>query len=498
MDRTYDAVVIGGGLLGCFAARALCRRKLRVALVEQREDVCTGISRANTAIVYAGYDTKPGTLKSRLTVQANREFDGLCRELGVRFRRCGSLMVALGPRGRASLRRKLEQGAANGVEGLRLLDWAEALALEPALSPAVEAALWCPGVGTVDPWELCLAAAENAAANGAELLLSTRVTGLRAEGDRYVVETDRGDLSCRGVVNCAGIRADQVAELLHRPTIRIVPTKGDYFVLDTGAGEHLRHVIFHEPEEKGKGLTLVPTVDGNVLLGPSEEEAEDREDTASSEEGLAFLRRLVGEVAPGLPLEVIRSFAAIRPNPYEALVDGETGAVTLSQKSIGEFMVTRLEEYPGLVSMIGIKTPGLTCASLLGEHAARLLSRQLGDPPANPDFCPERRAPVRVAGLPEDELAALVARDPAYGRVVCRCRMVTEGEIRDAVRRTPGAVTLDGVKYRTGAGMGRCQGGVCTERVLEILARERGVSPAEIAKGRPGSWLVKEGGDGQI
>ena len=162
MDRTYDAVVIGGGLLGCFAARALCRRRLRVALVEQREDVCTGISRANTAIVYAGYDTKPGTLKSRLTVQANREFDGLCRELGVRFRRCGSLMVAFGPRGRESLRRKLEQGAVNGVEGLRLLDRAEALALEPALSPAVEAALWCPGVGTVDPWELCLAAAENA------------------------------------------------------------------------------------------------------------------------------------------------------------------------------------------------------------------------------------------------------------------------------------------------------------------------------------------------
>ena len=499
MDREYDAVVIGGGLLGCFAARALCRRKLRVALVEQREDVCTGISRANTAIVYAGYDTKPGTLKTRLSVQANREFGTLCGQLGVRFHRCGSLMVAFGPRGRESLTRKLEQGRINGVEGLRLLPREEVLALEPALSPDVEAALWCPQVGTVDPWELCLAAAENAVDNGAELLLNTRVTGLRREGECYAVGTDQGAIRCRGVVNCAGIRADQMAELIHRPTIRIVPTKGDYYVLDTGAGKKLRHVIFHEPEEKGKGLTMVPTVDGNVLLGPSEEEAEDREDTATQREGLEFLRRLAAQVAPGIPLEeTIRTFAAIRPNPYEALVNGETGEVTLSRKSIGEFMVTQVEECPGMVSMIGVKTPGLTCAALLGEHAAGLLQPWLGDPPPNPEFCPTRRRPVYTAELPPEELAALVRQDPAYGRVVCRCRMVTEGEVRDALRRTPGAVTLDGVKYRTGAGMGRCQGGVCTERILEIMARELGASPAEIAKGRRGSWLVKEGGDGPV
>ncbi len=488
----FDAVVIGGGVLGCFAARALCRRGLRVAVAERREDVCTGVSRANTAIVYAGYDTHPGTLKTRLTVASNRQFDGLCRELGVRFRRCGSLMAAFGPRGTRSLEDKLRQGRENGVEGLRLLDRAETLALEPALSPAVERALWCPGVGTVDPWELCLAAAENAAANGAELLLRTEVTGLRRQGEGYEVETDRGTLRCRAVVNCAGMQADRVAELLHRPTIRIVPTKGDYFVLDTPAGELVRHVIFHEPEEKGKGLTVVPTVDGNVLLGPSEEAARDRDDRATEREGLDFLRALAAQVVPGLPLEqTIRTFAAVRPNPYEALTDPATGEVTLSHKSIGEFMVTRVEECPGMVSFIGVKTPGLTCAWQLGEHAAALLEPWLGHPGPDPAFRPERPAPVRTAALAPGELAELIARDPAYGRLVCRCRRVTEGEIRDAARRVPGAVTVDGVKYRTGAGMGRCQGSRCTQRVVELLAQELGAGPGQVEKGEPGSWLVR-------
>lgn len=490
--KSFDAVVIGGGVLGCFAARALCRRGLRVAVAERREDVCTGVSRANTAIVYGGYDTHPGTLKTRLTVASNRQFDQLCSELGVRFRRCGSLMVAFGPRGVRSLERKLEQGRENGVEGLRILNREETLKLEPALSPAVEKSLWCPGVGTVDPWELCLAAAENAADNGTEFLLNTEVTGLRRLEDGYEVETDRGTLRCRAVVNCAGLQADRVAELLHRPTIRIVPTKGDYFVLDTPAGELVRHVIFHEPEEKGKGLTVVPTVDGNILLGPSEEAALDRDDRATEGEGLDFLRTLAGQVVTGLPLEqTIRTFAAVRPNPYEALIDPETGAVTLSQKSIGEFMVTQVEEYPGMVSFIGVKTPGLTCAWQLGEYAAALLEPWLGHPSLDSAFRPEHQAPVRTAELAPEELAALIARDPAYGRLVCRCRRVSEGEIRDAVRRSPGAVTVDGIKYRTGAGMGRCQGSRCTQRVVELLARELGVAPGQVEKGVPGSWIIR-------
>ena len=494
-EKDYDAVVIGGGVLGCFAARALCRWKLRVALVEQREDVCTGISRANTAIVYSGYDTHPGTLKTRLSVRANREFQALCDELGVEFRRCGSLMVAFGPRGVNSLERKLEQGRENGVPGLRLLDREEVLKMEPSLSPEVEKALYCPGVGTVNPWELCMAAAENAAANGVEFLLNTEVTGLRRRRDGYLVETSRGNLYSRTVVNCAGIRADEVAEMIWPPTIRVVPTKGDYFVLDTKVGHLLRHVVFHEPEEKGKGLTMVPTVDGNILLGPSELPAQDKKDTATGAEGLEFLRDLAAEVAPSVPLEhTIRTFAAIRPNPFEALPHPETGEITLSHKSIGEFMVTTREEFPGIVSLIGVKTPGLTCANWLGEHVAELLLPALGRPEHNPEFQPRRIPPVRMAVLSEEEQRARIRENPAYGRVVCRCRIVTEGEIVDAIRRIPGAVTVDGVKYRTGACMGWCQGSFCTQHILEILARELMVSPEELRKGRPESWLVKRGG----
>lgn len=373
-EQSYDAVVIGGGVLGCFAARALARWDVRVALVERREDVCTGISRANTAIVYSGYDTHPGTLKTRLSVRANREFGALCGELGVPFHRCGSLMLAFGPRGIKSLERKLEQGRENGVPDLRMLGREEILEMEPALSPRVEQALYCPGVGTVSPWELCMAAAENAAANGVDFLLNTEVTGLSRHGEDYLVETGRGTLRCRAVVNCAGIRADEVAELLQPPTIRVVPTRGEYVVLDTKAGHLLRHVIFHEPEEKGKGLTMVPTVDGNILLGPSELPAQDKEDTATGEEGLGFVRRLAAEVAPGIPMEqTIRTFAAIRPNPFEAVTDPETGELTLSHKSIGEFMVTRTEKFPGMVSLIGVKTPGLTCANWLGEYVTQQL-----------------------------------------------------------------------------------------------------------------------------
>ncbi len=492
MKWDYDAVVIGGGVLGCFAARALVRYPVRVALAERREDVCTGISRANTAIVYAGYDTHPGTLKTRLSVRANREFDALCRDLGVPFHRCGSLMVAFGDRGIRSLEHKMEQGRENGVPGLRMLERDEILRMEPALSPAVAQALYCPGVGTVSPWGLCMAAAENAAENGADLLLNTEVTGLARTDGGYLVTTNRGTLSCRAVVNCAGMRADEVAELAQRPTIRVVPTRGEYLVLDTKTAGLLHHVIFHEPEEKGsKGLTLVPTVDGNILLGPSEVPADDKEDTATGEEGLAWLRGLAAEVAPGIPLDqTIRSFAAIRPNPYEVETDPETGAQSLSRKSIGELMVVRTEECPGMVSLIGVKTPGLTCANWLGEYVADLVLPYLDSPAPRRDFQPVRSAPVRVADLDGETRRRLAEADPAYGRVVCRCRTVTEGEILDAIRRTPGAVTLDGVKFRTGAGMGRCQGGYCTRRIVELLARELGVTPAEIRKGAPGSWLT--------
>ena len=458
-----DVAVIGGGLLGCFAARALAAYALRVTVLEEREDVCTGISRANTGIVYTGCDTKPGTLKTELCVRANRDFDRLCRELDVPFSRCGSLMAAFGPRAETVLKRKLAQGRTNGVAGLELLGPEAVYGLDPNLAPGITAGLYAPGTGTVNPWDLCIAAFENARDNGADFRFSEKVLRMERTGGGYRLETDRGGYAARAVVNCAGLQADAVREMTKRPALRIFPTAGDYLVLDTTVSGFVRHVIFHEPEEKGKGLTLVPTVDGNLLIGPTERSRGTAPDWATSREGLEELARLCGRVVPALPLEeTVRSFAALRPNPCG--VRERDGVWVPEDRSISGFTI--LEE-DGLISLLGVKTPGLTCAKLLGDHAAASAARFLGDPGRNPRFDPRRRGIRRVRELEEGARDALIREDPDYGEVLCRCRDVTKGEVLEALRR--GASTVDGVKRRTGAGMGCCQGSRCGRRVLDLM-----------------------------
>ena len=480
MER-YDVAVLGGGLLGCFMARELRRYPLKVVLAEAREDVCTGISRANTAIVYTGCDTRPGTLKTRLCVEANRGFDTLCRELGVPFSRKGSLMVSYGPRADRVLQNKLLQGMENGVEGLRLLSGREAEEWERGLAPGVSSALYAPGTGVADPWGLCYAAWENALANGVTPWLGAPVTDLLPEHGGWRVVTLRGELWAAAVVNCCGLHADQVQELAAPPSVRISPEKADYLMLDEGAGNYVGHVIFHEPEEKAKGLTLVPTLEGKLLLGPTEEGAAGPA-SATTTAGLDRLRQLAAQVAPQLDLNfTIRSFAGVRPRPYSVV----------SARSIHDFTITNPAR--GLWSLIGIKTPGLTCAQALGAWLAPQVAETLGRREPDPTFRPERKAPIRPRTMSREERAALVARDPAYGRILCRCGGITEGEVRDAIRR--GAVTLDGVKRRVGAGLGRCQGSWCGDQVLEILARERGMKMEDICKNSSGSNMLAGGNE---
>lgn len=466
MDHT-DVAVIGGGLLGCFTARALTAYQLRVTVLEAREDVCTGISRANTGIVYTGCDTKPGTLKTRLCVRANRDFDRLCQELDVPFSRCGSLMAAFGPRGAAVLEKKLRQGRTNGVPGLALLGPEEVYAREPHLAPGVRLGLYAPGTGTVIPWELGAAAFESARSNGAVFRFSEEVLRMERTSSGYRLDTSRGSWAARAVVNCAGLRADAVREMTKLPAVRIFPTAGDYLVLDSPAAGFVRHILFHEPEERGKGLTLTPATDGSLLVGPTERDTVSGR--AVSREGLDTLYRLCAQVVPDLPLgEVIRSFAALRPNPRE--VREQEGVWTPADRSISGFTI--LEE-DGLISLLGIKTPGLTCAQPLGEHAAALAARFLGSPGRNPRYDPSRRGIRRVRGLDEEARSALIRENPDFGEVVCRCRDVTKGEILEAVRR--GASTVEGVKRRTGAGMGCCQGSRCAQAVLELMGGADGL-----------------------
>lgn len=475
----FDVVVIGGGLLGCFTARNLCRRKLHIALLEAREDVCTGISRANTAIVYPGYDHKPGTLKAEMTVRANAGFDALCRELDVPFSRCGSLMVSYGEKADTVLKKKYENGLSMGVPGLRLLSGEEARKMEPVLSEGVTSALYAPTAGTVNPWELGIAACENAAANGAEFCLNTRVLNLRRTAEGYRVETDRGDYSCRAVVNCAGLTADRVQQLLFPTPVHIVPDAADYLILDKAAENKPTRIIQYEPEDSGKGFNAVPTVEGSLLLGPSERENET--DFAVSAAGLSFVREQAGRVLPGLDLnDTIRSFAAVRPNPRR-----EDGS------SIGSFVIEHPS--PAFWSLIGIKTPGLTCADELGSYVADRLASELGAE-KNPVFDPCRSGIRRARDLPLSERAALVRENAAYGEIVCHCEGVTKAEILEAIRR--GAVSVDGVKRRVGTGMGHCQGSRCERAVMELLAKELGIPVTAVRKDGPGSEIL-EGSHGK-
>ena len=487
--KNYDVIVIGGGLLGCFALRALMRYDITAALIEQREDLCTGISRANTAIIYSGCDTKPDTLKTSMCVRASQNFGSLCDDLGVRYHRCGSLMVSFGPCGDESLRRKYEQGQTNGVRGIGLLSGNETLSLEPGLSPDVKSSLYIPDTGTVNPWELCLAAAENASANGAKLHLNTEVSAVVPARGGYIIKAGGSDYFARGVINCAGLNSDKIHEMLSAPSVRVVPTIGDYLVLDTKADGAVKHIIFHEPEERGKGLTIVPTVDGNILLGPTEQDYTGDEQYASSRNGADLLHKLAEEVVPSLPMEhLIRSFGAMRPNPY-SVTRGQDGGYAVSDRSINDFCIISPEDNPGVISLIGIKTPGLTCAHELGLHVSDMMANKLGFHEKS-DFDPKRITPIKVSELPFETRAALVQEKPAYGKIVCRCREITEGDIIDAIRRYPGAVTLDGVKRRTCATSGRCQGSFCSERIIEILARETGRPPEGINKDGPGSHII--------
>lgn len=433
--RYFDTAVIGGGILGCFAARSLMRWKLSAVLIEQSEDVCTGITRANSAIVYAGYDNQPGSFKAEMTVRGNGDFDRLCRELEVPFLRCGSLLVTYDEETLPRLRKKWEQGRKNGVPGLRLLSPQEAKEMEPMLKPGVAGALYAPTTGTVNPWELGIAAFENAVKNGTVPMLGTTVTGIEKTGAGYLLKTTGEDIACKVVLNCAGLFADRVQELLFPPDIRLHWDGAEFLVLDTLA-QKPEHILFHQARDCGKGITAIPCVEGNLLLSGVRKPIS--VPFATTPEGLLALEADAKDLLPRLDTgKIIRSFAAVRPNPYR-----ENG------ERLHDFCI--LNPAPGFYSLMGIKTPGLTCANELGMYLAGQSAACLGAHP-NPAFDPHRTAIPKTA-------------DP---QIVCLCQGITRSEILEAIRR--GATTVDGVKRRLGSGMGRCQGSRCSFAIENLL-----------------------------
>lgn len=436
--KQFDAVVIGGGILGCFAARNLRRWNISVLLLEKEEDVCKGITRANSAIVYAGYDNTPGSLKAEMTVRGNVNMGLLAEELEVPFSRCGSLLVTYEEASVSKLEKKLQNGIQNGVPGLRLLTGKEAEAMEPMLKNGVAAALYAPSTGTVNPWQLGIAAYENALQNGAEAMLNTKVSGISHTGDGYLLKTDHGDISCKMVFNCAGLFADKVQELAFAPSVRLLLDGAEYLVLDTLAEKPSR-VIFHQAQSCGKGITAIPCVEGNLLISGVRKPL--GIPFATTAEGLRELHSAAAALLPEVDLSrIIRSFGAVRPNPY--LENGE---------SLHDYQIEN--PAPGFYSLIGIKTPGLTCANELGIYLAEKAAAYLRAG-KNEAFDPKRK------GITEKD-----------DEIVCQCEQVTRAEILEAIRR--GASTVDGVKRRVGSGMGRCQGSRCAYRIERLLEEYR-------------------------
>ena len=387
--RHTDVIIIGAGVLGCFLARSLRRYDLSVRVLEKADDVCTGISRGGSGIIYAGYDMKPGTRKARMTTEACIAFPELCRTLGVRYRNTGSLVVSFGENADRSLTDKLERGKKNGVPGLRLLSRRETLAMEPLLSPAVSGALYAPGTCTVDPWELGIAAYENALANGAEFVFGRNAEHVQRTADGFTVTASGQEYSCRILVNCAGTAAGDVHELVSAPSVRIQTAAADYIVLEDDAAPAVSHVIFHETEDGSKGLTLIPTAHGNMMIGQTEREMNGPGNPTDSE-GLSPSAGLCREVVPELPADKILRTFAIYPSEsvYSKMVRGYEWIPP--GKSHFDFSI--LEE-DGFFSLIGIKTPGLTCSNALAEDLTGRILTALGEVKENPAFDPVRKRP---------------------------------------------------------------------------------------------------------
>lgn len=492
-SKCFDVAIIGGGIVGCSLFRELSRYRLDVALLEKENDVSLGSSRANSAIVHAGYDPAVGTLMARLNVAGNALYPKLCDELSVPFRKNGSMICALSDGDLEKLTALLERGRQNGVPDLAILSRSEAFALEPNLADDVVGALLAPSGGIVGAYEMTTALAENAVVNGGRLWLDAEVVGIekapmelpagitfpsdesrKREIFRLTLTGGR-TIRARFVVNAAGVFADQVNDLIAEPFFKINPRKGEYYVFDKSQGKIATRTLFVCPGKFGKGVLVSPTVHGNLIAGPDAQDGCDPSDTATTAEGLAFVRENARLLTEKINFrETIRNFAGLRAVP--------------DQK---DFIIGESPTVKGFFNLAGIKSPGLTSAPAIAEMARDLLADAGLELIEKTDFNPHRHE-TRFLSLSAEEKAALIRENPAFGRVICRCETITEGEIVEAIQRPVGATTLDGVKRRCRPGCGRCQGGFCAPRVLEILARELGENRRCIEQDRHGSYLLAD------
>ena len=481
----YDVVIIGCGVVGAATAYELARYKLRVAVLEAAADIAAGTTKANSAIIHADYDPEPGTLMARLNVEGNRLTGEICEKLQVPFKRVGSLVVAFSPEQLPTLRTLYDRGCKNGVPGLRLLSGEEARAMEPGLSEEVCGALFAPSAGIIDPWGFAIAMAETAVRGGVELRRDCPVTGIEDTGAGFVLHTPTGDVTARFVLNAAGVDADRVHEMLEPNDWQTLPSRGEYYLLDKSEHDRVSRVIFQCPGPEGKGVLVAPTIHGNLICGPNAEAVEDRLDLGNTAAGMAEVRAKASRSVPGVEWrQNIRNFAGLRANTTRS-----------------DFIIEESKAHPGFIDLAGIKSPGLSSAPAIAKMAAEMLAADGLALEPDPDFV-DKREHIVFKNLSAEEKNELIRKDPRYGRVVCRCETITEGEIVAALHSPIPPRSINGVKRRCNAGMGRCQGGFCGPRVQEIIARELGIDQAEVLLEQAGSTILtgrtKTGGNANV
>ena len=481
-NKTYDIVIIGAGVIGTSVASSLAKYDLSVCVLEKTNDISNGASKANSGIVHAGYDATPDTLMAKFNVEGNAMYPEICERLDVPFRNIGSYVIAFTDKDVKTLQDLKKRGEINGVPNLKILSSDQVKEHEPNLNPDIKAALYAPTAGVISPYELSIAFMEHAMDNGAKLLLEEPVEDIDYNAKRYVVKTAFQEIEGKLVINCAGAYADKIHNMVLEPSFELQPRRGEYFLMDKYAGDHVKHVIFQCPDELGKGVLIAPTAHKNLIIGPNAEDVDDPEAVETTDEGLKLVWETALKSAPELPKnQVITTFSGMRSEP-----------------STGDFIISDYEDKPGFIDVAGIKSPGLSAAPAIGEYVADLVKKYIAINDRK-DYKSGRKKVVRFHELSHEDKSKLIESDPLYGRIICRCESVTEAEIIDCIHRNAGARSLDGVKRRTRSGGGRCQGGFCGPRIIDILSRELNIQKERVTKDSSLSNIItgktKEGGD---
>ena len=473
----YDVVIVGAGVIGGAVARELARYKLKTVLLERQNDVAMGASKANSGIVHGGFDPEPDTLKAKLNILGVEKLFEAAKQLNFPIKRNGSFVCAFSEEERAHIKELYERGLANGVPGMKILSGDEARRLEPELSSEIVEVLEVTNAGIVCPYELTLALIGNAMDNGTELKTEFEVERIEKNSDVFTLTSKKGErVSAKILINCAGAASDKISRLAGDGGFEIIPRAGEYILLDKDEGRRVTHTIFQCPTKEGKGILVSPTVDGNLLTGPTASKVDSADDTETTSDGLATVMKFSKKSVPTVNFRnSITSFTGVR-----------------SSEKGGDFIIEASKKTAGLVNVAAIDSPGLSSCLAIAEYVVGILKDMGIKPEEKPDFNPTRENPHAFREMTDEEQNEFIKLNPDYGKIVCRCETVSEGEIRAAIRRNPPALDIDGVKRRTRSGMGRCQGGFCAPYVMQLIAEERGIKKEEVTKKGGSSYMVIE------